>query len=34
VAAADPQRSKDASPSPSAATATTRNPTARPNWGE
>jgi hypothetical protein len=34
VAAADPQRPGDASPSPSVATASTRNPTARPNWGE
>jgi hypothetical protein len=36
VAAADPQPRPGAegSPSPSVATASTRNPTARPNWGE
>jgi hypothetical protein len=34
VAAADPQASRDASPSPRVATASTRNPTARANWGE
>jgi hypothetical protein len=34
VAAADPQVSRDASPSPRVATASTRNPTARANWGE